>query len=560
MKKYFAIATLALSFESAFALPFSELVQSGSLAQVRAAIEAGAKVNDSAPPINDSMLVFAVRNNDPQVMAALLKAGAEPEWKGLPGKPPLRTPIEAAAESSDPEYLKLLVAAGAKIEFQDLQGFTAIDHAAGNRNPEIAAILIKAGARASPHPTAAQAVPIQPLCLAVALNPNIDVSKLFLANGGDPNAIGVVGLQLGTPLHFALDRNRSAEVFALLIRAGADLNSSQKCALGVNIPPMFELAGTDRVDIVPLYAKAGADPNAKLPPTMGTPLMTAAVHSREPTMIQALLAIGARVDDRDLNGNTALILVACYGKEPRIIDALLAGGADPNAKNNDHKSAYDYALGNEALKDSAELASLHTEGAVSLILLAKDGSADAVKAAIRGGSKVNESDLNGLTPLTVAAQYNRDPEVPAALIAGGADPNRPNGLGRTPLMLAAESNPNAIVISALLKGGADPKARTLDMFKLTALMIAAQSASDPAIVAALASGGSEIDATDSLGRTALIIAADLNGNPRVLGALLEAGARAGSKDMTQRRALDYAMANPAFKGSPQLAALAAASK
>ena len=477
---------------------------------------------------------------------------------GSPREAPPKNSYRGGGDSSNPEYLKLLIAAGAKVEYQDAQGFTAIDHAAGNRNPEIAAILIKAGARASPHPTAD--VPIQPLCLAVALNPNIDIIKLFLANGGDPSASGCVGIKLGTPLYFALDRKRSAEVFALLIKAGADMNNSQATALGGGLPPLFELAATDRVDIVPMYAKAGADPNAKLPPAMWTPLMTAAVNSREPAMIQALLAIGVRVDDRDIYGNTALILAATQCKEPKIIDALLAGGADPNAKNNDHRSAYDYARGNEALKGSAELASLNAKGAASLIDLAKDESADTVRAAIRGGSKVNDSDLNGLTPLTVAAQYNGDPGVATALIAGGADPNLPNGLGRTPLMLAAESNPNAVVISALLKGGADPKARTPDMFKLTALMIAAQSASDPAIVAVLASGGSEIDATDSLGRTALIIAADLNGNPRVLGALLEAGARAGPKDITQRRALDYAMANPAFKGSPQLAALAAASK
>jgi len=558
-------ALLALSVGPALAqkLAFYELVQSGSLAQVQAAIAAGAKVNDIGGYLNTSILGFSIQNKDPRVLAVLLKAGADPNWKGIPGKPMISTPIEAAAERSSAEYLKLLLAAGAKIDFADGGGFTGLEHAAANSNPEIAAIFFKGGMRASPRLYPGLFGPIQPLCVAAAFNKNPEVIRLFLQNGGDPSAIGVVSITspVATPLDFALRQNRSAEVFDLLIKAGADVKANQSDpSFGTSIPPLFGLAKTNRVDIVPLYVHAGADPNAKLPPAMGTPLMTAAINSREPAMISALIENGARVDELDANKNTALILAGWQCKEPKIIDALLAGGADPKAKNRDNKSAYDYAQGNEALAGTAELASLNAKGAVSLIELAKSGSADAVRAAIKGGSLVKDRDLNGQTPLTVAAQYNADPGVAAALLAAGADPNQSDGMGRTPLMLAAESNPNAAMIAALLKGGADPKLRTPDMFKLTALMIAANSASDSAIIAALAAGGSEIDATDGLGRSALIIAADVGKSPKILGALLKAGADAMLRDMMHRSALDCAKANAAMKGSPQLAALEAASK
>lgn len=131
-------------------------------------------------------------------------------------------------------------------------------------------------------------------------------------------------------------------------------------------------------------------------------------------------------------------------------------------------------------------------------------------------------------------------------------------------MIAAESNPDPAIITMLIKAGADPAARTPDMFKLSALMIAAQSNPEPRVITALAAcgaaGGSVLDAVDVLGRSALIMAADQNPNPEVLGALLGAGADPGIVDMTRRTALDYAKEKPAFKGSPQLAALAAATK
>lgn len=562
MKKTFTFAILALAVATAWAQKYAlyELAQSGSLSDVQAAIKVGAKVNDVGGLANLTILTYATKNKDPRVLSAILNAGADPNWRGVSGKPLTMTPIEGAAERPTPDCLNLLLAAGAKIDFADDGGFTGLEHAAANPNPEIAAVFFKNGMRASSRMRQGLFAPIQPLCFAVAYNKNAKVIQLFLENGGDPTTFGCIGDPLGTPLDFALEVHQSAEVFALLIGHGAELRSSQETSVGTLPPQLFALAKTDRADIVSLYAKAGADPNAKLAPSMETPLMMAASYSREPKMISALVAAGAKVNETDVDGNSALMYAAAQTKEPMIIDALLAAGADPNIKNKNNKSAYDVAQSNEAMAGTPQLASLSVKGAVSLIDLAKAGSAEAVRAAIKAGSLVKDRDPNGQTPLTVAAQNNPDAGVVSALLAAGADPNEVNGMGRSPLMLAAESNPNPAVIAALLKSGADPKLRTPDMFKLSALMIVANSASDPAIVAALVAGGSEIDAVDSLGRSALIIAADVGTSPPVLGALLKAGANTKLADMMRRTAFDCAKTNAAYKGSPELAALAAASK
>ena len=346
---------LAMPVGTAFAqkLPLYELVQTGTPEQVQKAIAAGAKVNDIAnPPINDSLLTISIQNKDPRVMAVLLKAGADPDWKGIPGKIMIRTPLGVAARNPDPAYVKLLIDAGAKVDCLDGLMFMPIDDAALNSNPAVAALLLKAGARASPHKTLGHFVPIQPVCIAVAGNPNIEVLKLLLHNGGDPSAIGCIGDPYGTPLHFAVEYARSADVFALLIEAGADAKAGASDGVNTPQPPIFELATTARADIVPLYAKAGADLNAALPRSMTTPLMTAAMNSPAPEMIAALIDAGSRVNDVDANGTTALMLAAAQGKEPKIIDALLARGADPKLKNRDNKSAYDYAKLREGLKGS----------------------------------------------------------------------------------------------------------------------------------------------------------------------------------------------------------------
>ena len=129
---------------------------------VVAAIAGGAKLNDVGDFQSYSVLLMSLENKDSRVLAALLKAGADPNWKGLPGHPLLTTPLNMAATKRDSAYFKLLLAAGAKVDALDAGAFNALDYAAKGSNLEIAKILIQAGMKAAPRPTPPVATPAVP--------------------------------------------------------------------------------------------------------------------------------------------------------------------------------------------------------------------------------------------------------------------------------------------------------------------------------------------------------------------------------------------------------------
>ena len=184
---------------------------------------------------------------------------------------------------------------------------------------------------------------------------------------------------------------------------------------------------------------------------------------------------GADVNERDENGNTALIFAA--SKRPRvvIIRALLEGGADATARNND--------------------------GATALIFAAaKTMRPDVITLMLNAGADANVELANGWTALMFAAAENPDPEVVKALWCGRARINHRAEDGTTALMLAAERNPNADVVKELIKYGAHVNAK--DNGGRTALIAAALRNSrlvsepdpNPEAIDALLDGGADVNA------------------------------------------------------------------
>ena len=100
-------------------------------------------------------------------------------------------------------------------------------------------------------------------------------------------------------------------------------------------------------------------------------------------------------------------------------------------------------------------------GVSALMLAAKDGTSDAVKALLENGACVNAKDSEGRTALMYAA-HNPDFRVTKVLLEGGASVNARDKKGMTPLMYAAEYNTNPLVIRDLLKARAFVNAKTED--------------------------------------------------------------------------------------------------
>lgn len=214
------------------------------------------------------------------------------------------------------------------------------------------------------------------------------------------------------------------------------------------------------------------------------------------------------------------------------------------------------------------LASAHAQ-TTNLFDLAKDGTPQAMKAAIAKGVNVNlREDSQGKTLLMWAAQFNSNPQMIDVILKAGGDvkardtgPTYVKGApsyGWTALMWAAASSKNPEVITTLVKGGSDLKAKDRD--GLTPLMIAAGNNENGSVVARVARVTSDLDTKDSNGFTALIHAASKNHNPAVIIALLKAGANAKMKNNKGYTALDYAKANRDLNGTDAIVHLQKASK
>ncbi len=151
---------------------------------------------------------------------------------------------------------------------------------------------------------------------------------------------------------------------------------------------------------------------------------------------------------------------------------------------------------------------------------ASRGDREAVRALIKKGLDVNESQGDGTTALHWAAMKG-DAELTQMLIYAGANLRATTRIGAyTPLFLAAKGG-YADVVSALIAAGADVKATTAN--GTTPLMIAA-AAGDTKTVNTLVENGSDVNAKESYsGETPLMFAAGFN-RPEAVKILLARGA------------------------------------
>jgi hypothetical protein len=124
---------------------FSEISRTvyreGTLAQVDAAIKAGADVN--ARDGYWTPLFYAAESNpNPEVIAILVKAGADMNAKDECG----RTPLLFATRNPNPEVFAALVKAGADVNAQDNNGERPLFWAETDSNLHMIEALVKAGA------------------------------------------------------------------------------------------------------------------------------------------------------------------------------------------------------------------------------------------------------------------------------------------------------------------------------------------------------------------------------------------------------------------------------
>ena len=157
--------------------------------------------------------------------------------------------------------------------------------------------------------------------------PDGEKMKSLIDHGADVRAKAQSGY---TALMVATTYFGSSPCVKLLLEHGAEANPGKGATF--NASPLFlaAMAG-DRDDIALLKAR-GADFNQRMDiigmfPT--SPLF-GAVTFGDSEVVQALVQGGAKIDERDADGMTALDW-AVVAHQPEVVKALLVAGADVNA-------------------------------------------------------------------------------------------------------------------------------------------------------------------------------------------------------------------------------------
>ncbi|MCX5661056.1 MAG: ankyrin repeat domain-containing protein [Planctomycetota bacterium] len=166
-----------------------------------------------------------------------------------------RCAIEIAVLSGNADFAKRLLARKPDLEARDVRGDTPLFAAIRNRRPEMALLLLDAGAEPN---SLDKHGPTTPLHLAVGLDDKAVAEKL-LAKGANIDATGQSPNNPGeTPLHNAINWDRQA-MAALLIDKGADVNAAGP----MKETPLHYAVKAGRKEIVALLIKKGAQVNAE---------------------------------------------------------------------------------------------------------------------------------------------------------------------------------------------------------------------------------------------------------------------------------------------------------
>lgn len=154
-----------------------------------------------------------------------------------------------------------------------------------------------------------------------------------------------------------------------------------------------------------------------------------------------------------------------------------------------------------------------------LYAVTEKASDDIVSAILTAGAKVDQGDINGMTPLLAASDMGSE-NVMDLLLKAKADPNLGDRRGITPLALAV-SNGDLKKVNRLTEAGADVNKPILGG-RLTPLLLSIR-AGKKNVTLVLLSKGANPNGADPEGNTPLHYAAALN-DPGMTWALLQAKA------------------------------------
>lgn len=303
--------------------------QTASVEVIRALVNAKADVNLKDKE-GSTALIFAAQTFSVEAVEVLIKAGAridEPDDKGWT---PLMRASARYLNDSGADVVKLLLDAGANIHAVNKEGQTALMLAARWYDEAAIKHLIAAGASLKATDSKGQTV----LMHAFQSTSSINLKLLF--DAGARETVNVKDQRGSTALMYSTGKYYAAEYATQLLAAGAtinDVNSEGQSAL------MLAAQNGSEETVKALLAR-GADATIKDKKGMTTLMYVQPryFHDEVGAMITALIGGGARLEEVDDDGRTALI-VAANDRSPMKLKALIDAGASLDARDKNGRTA-----------------------------------------------------------------------------------------------------------------------------------------------------------------------------------------------------------------------------
>jgi ankyrin repeat protein len=358
----------------------------------------------------------------------------------------------------------------------------------------------------------------------------------------------------GYPLHWAALQNQVDSVTTLLDRGmNADVRD------GEGRTPLMAAAAFGSLEVAELLIARGADPMAQDSQNADTPLHFAALAGRI-EMAKLLLAHGAAIDAGSSPSEaTPLHYAAVYG-QMKMIAFLIENGADPDVRDTQGLTPFQYASRRNRAPVMELLTSLGARPD-TIFEAINAGDFGRVITHLNKGADVNQSDLFGTPlhraasngqvaimvalidagadleaigepekahPLHAAALSDR-PDAVALLIERGASVDARDAAGRTPLMVACSFG-SVQAAAALLADGANPRA--IDKAWMDSPIHYAAYAGSVELLKLLVAYGADINARNGNNGATPAHYAARAGHPDVVAYLASAGADLSLRDRT----------------------------
>lgn len=364
--------------------PLAEVIQKSTSGELKELIASGLNVN-SVDPQGNTMLLLSAAAQRSDLMYVLLEAGADPNYVQDPGV----TALGIACIFDDWSMVDLLITYGADVNYCAPNGESTLSMACAQGAINAAQMLLAAGAKTDVRDSKG-VTPLLHAIMNVSDN-GIQIARMLLEKNADANFAMPNGF---TPLMGAVQLNNEEKV-KMLLEKGANVNARQVTSETAAISIAVALG---HQDMLALLLEHKADISAGI--NKRTSLLSYSSTLARADMMEMLLKHGASANTRDMASLASPLHIT--------------------------------ATGNNLIKNSLKLM-----GASNLIPQheAKMDAPNACRVLIENGAQVDAEDIEGVTPLMIAAM-DGCPETTAVLLAHKANVNHVDNHGRTPLIHA----------------------------------------------------------------------------------------------------------------------------